>query len=171
MGNASVVKRTQLPQSQTALRAAQYVRMSTDYQRYSIENQAAVIAASARLHHLAIVRTYRDEGESGLKLKNRAGLIRLRAYSAAQSVEPIRHPVGIKALALCQVRLRTDLRSHPRPCQATCTMVLPKFLPCSMPMKASGARSRPTVMSSRVLIFPSESQRAISPMACGIRAA
>src|ERR1700716_1522431 len=77
MGNALVVQRTRLPQSQTALRAAQYVRMSTDYQRYSIENQAAVIAAYAQLHHLAIVRTYRDEGESGLKLKNRAGLIRL----------------------------------------------------------------------------------------------
>jgi DNA invertase Pin-like site-specific DNA recombinase len=77
MGNALVVKRTQLPQSQTALRAAQYVRMSTDYQRYSIENQAAVIAAYAQLHHLAIVRTYRDEGESGLKLNNGAGLIRL----------------------------------------------------------------------------------------------
>src|SRR5260370_34919354 len=77
MGNALVVQRTRLPQSQTALRAAQYVRMSTDYQRYSIENQAAVIAAYAQMHHLLIVRTYRDEGESGLKLKNRAGLIRL----------------------------------------------------------------------------------------------
>jgi len=41
-------------------RAAQYVRMSTDYQRYSIENQAAVIAAYAQLHKLSIVRTYRD---------------------------------------------------------------------------------------------------------------
>ena len=77
MGKALVVQRTRLPQSQTALRAAQYVRMSTDYQRYSIENQAAVIAAYAQLHRLVIVRTYRDEGESGLKLKNRAGLIRL----------------------------------------------------------------------------------------------
>src|SRR6202045_481593 len=77
MGNASVVKRTQLPQSQTALRAAQYVRMSTDYQRYSIENQAAVIAAYAQLHQFSIVRTYRDEGQSGLKIKNRAGLIQL----------------------------------------------------------------------------------------------
>jgi DNA invertase Pin-like site-specific DNA recombinase len=55
--------------------------MSTDYQRYSIENQAAVIAAYAQLHDLSIVRTYRDEGESGLKLKNRAGL-RYRAGCA-----------------------------------------------------------------------------------------
>jgi len=51
--------------------------MSTDYQRYSIENQAAVIATYARLHDLSIVETYRDAGESGLRLKNRAGLIRL----------------------------------------------------------------------------------------------
>jgi DNA invertase Pin-like site-specific DNA recombinase len=51
--------------------------MSTDYQRYSIENQAAVIARYAQLHHLSIIHTYRDEGESGLKLKNRAGLIQL----------------------------------------------------------------------------------------------
>jgi DNA invertase Pin-like site-specific DNA recombinase len=51
--------------------------MSTDYQRYSIENQAAVIATYANQHQLSIVRTYRDEGESGLKIKNRAGLIRL----------------------------------------------------------------------------------------------
>src|SRR5260370_40429393 len=77
MGNALVVQRTRLPQSQTALRAAQYVRMSTDYQRYSIENQAAVIAAYAQLHQFSIVRTYRDEGQSGLKIKNRAGLIQL----------------------------------------------------------------------------------------------
>src|SRR5713226_4102167 len=77
MANALVVHKDRLPQSQKILRAAQYVRMSTDYQRYSIENQAAVIAAYAQLHKLSIVRTYRDEGESGLALKNRPGLIRL----------------------------------------------------------------------------------------------
>jgi DNA invertase Pin-like site-specific DNA recombinase len=74
MGNALVVRRNRLPQSATILRAAQYVRMSTDYQRYSIENQAAVIATYANSHQLTIVRTYRDEGKSGLKIKNRAGL-------------------------------------------------------------------------------------------------
>jgi DNA invertase Pin-like site-specific DNA recombinase len=74
MANALVVRRTQLPQSQLTLRAAQYVRMSTEYQRYSIDNQAAVIATYARLNDLSIVKTYRDAGESGLRLKNRAGL-------------------------------------------------------------------------------------------------
>jgi DNA invertase Pin-like site-specific DNA recombinase len=77
MANALVVHKDRLPRSQKMLRAAQYVRMSTDYQRYSIENQAAVIAAYAQLHNLSIVRTYRDEGESGLKIKNRTGLTQL----------------------------------------------------------------------------------------------
>jgi len=51
--------------------------MSTDYQRYSIENQAVVIAAYAQAHNLTIVRTYSDKGESGLTLRNRDGLIEL----------------------------------------------------------------------------------------------
>jgi DNA invertase Pin-like site-specific DNA recombinase len=77
MGNALVVQRTRLPQSQTALRAAQYVRMSTDYQRYSIPNQAAAIAAYAQQRSLTIIRTYIDEGRSGLRIKGRPGLIKL----------------------------------------------------------------------------------------------
>src|SRR5712672_518866 len=77
MANALVTHKNRLPQAQKMRRAAQYVRMSTDYQRYSIENQAAAIAAYAQLHELSIVRTYRDEGESGLKIKNRAGLSQL----------------------------------------------------------------------------------------------
>ena len=64
MANALVVRNAELPTAQKTFRAAQYVRMSTDRQRYSIENQAAVIAAYAQLHDLSIVRTYRDEGEA-----------------------------------------------------------------------------------------------------------
>jgi DNA invertase Pin-like site-specific DNA recombinase len=77
MANALVVRSTRLPQAQGTLRAAQYVRMSTDHQRYSIQNQAAVIAAYALAHNLTIVRTYGDEGESGLRIKNRPALIQL----------------------------------------------------------------------------------------------
>jgi DNA invertase Pin-like site-specific DNA recombinase len=77
MANALIVQKNSLPQSQKGHRAAQYVRMSTDLQRYSIENQAAVIAAYAELHGMSIVRTYRDEGISGLKIKNRMGLTEL----------------------------------------------------------------------------------------------
>src|SRR4051812_44970197 len=58
-------------------RAAQYVRMSTIHQRYSIENQAATIAAYATRYNLNIVRTYRDEGLSGLKIDKREGLKKL----------------------------------------------------------------------------------------------
>ncbi|MBR1150441.1 recombinase family protein [Bradyrhizobium sp. JYMT SZCCT0428] len=75
--NALVVRNVQLPRSQSGHRAAQYVRMSTDKQRYSIQNQAAVIGAYAHAHDLTIVRTYPDEGESGLQLKNRPGLKQL----------------------------------------------------------------------------------------------
>lgn len=77
MANALVVHRDRFPQSQRILRAAQYVRMSTEFQQYSIENQAVVIGAYAQLHDLSIVRTYRDEGESGLTIKNRMGLAQL----------------------------------------------------------------------------------------------
>ena len=77
MTNALVVHKDRLPQSQKMHRAAQYVRMSTNYQCYSIANQAAVIAAYAQMHGLTIVCTYRDEGESGLKIKNRMGLTQL----------------------------------------------------------------------------------------------
>jgi len=77
MGNELVVRKSSLPASQRTHRAAQYVRMSTERQQYSIQNQAAVIAAYAHAHNLTIVRTYRDEGESGLLIRNRAGLIQL----------------------------------------------------------------------------------------------
>ncbi|MDF0497966.1 recombinase family protein [Bradyrhizobium yuanmingense] len=77
MSNALIVHKAHLPRSLLSVRAAQYVRMSTDRQQYSIQNQAAVIAAYAHAHHLTLVRTYKDEGESGLLLKNRTGLLEL----------------------------------------------------------------------------------------------
>ena len=76
MVNALVIQKGR-PPSQTALRAAQYVRMSTDHQRYSIANQAVVIAAYAQVRDISIVRAYSDKGESGLNIKNRSGLIQL----------------------------------------------------------------------------------------------
>jgi DNA invertase Pin-like site-specific DNA recombinase len=78
MANALVIRRTtQLAKAQRALRAAQYVRMSTELQRYSIQNQAAAIAAYAQQRNLTIVRTYVDEGRSGLTIKRWPGLIEL----------------------------------------------------------------------------------------------
>jgi len=59
------------------VRAAQYVRMSTDHQRYSTENQAEAIAEYAQRHGMEIVRTYADEGKSGLSIEGREALRRL----------------------------------------------------------------------------------------------
>ena len=57
-----------------AVRAAQYVRMSTDHQRYSTENQADVIAQYAARRGITIVHTYADEGKSGLSIDGRDAL-------------------------------------------------------------------------------------------------
>ncbi|MCP2218512.1 MULTISPECIES: recombinase family protein [Bradyrhizobium] len=78
MANASIVRPRSDPLSPTSAgRAAQYVRMSTDHQRYSTQNQAAAIAVYAAQHDLVIVRTYADEGRSGLRINRREGLIGL----------------------------------------------------------------------------------------------
>ena len=54
--------------------AAEYVRMSTDHQQYSIANQREAIARYAEERGLRVVRTYADEGRSGLSLDGRTGL-------------------------------------------------------------------------------------------------
>ncbi|WP_293678301.1 recombinase family protein [uncultured Phenylobacterium sp.] len=59
------------------IRAAQYVRMSTDHQRYSTENQADALASYAALHGMEIVATYADEGKSGLNIGGRESLKQL----------------------------------------------------------------------------------------------
>jgi len=53
---------------------AQYMRMSTDHQKYSIANQTAAIAEFADRHELRVVATYTDVAKSGLYLKGRVGL-------------------------------------------------------------------------------------------------
>ena len=57
--------------------AAQYLRMSTDHQQYSLKNQAEAIERYAKCHHYQIVKTYSDAGRSGLQIKNRPGLQQL----------------------------------------------------------------------------------------------
>ncbi|MEO5354059.1 MAG: recombinase family protein, partial [Magnetococcus sp. XQGC-1] len=56
------------------IRAAMYVRMSTEHQQYSTDNQADIIREFAAKHGMEIVRTYADEGKSGLNLEGRASL-------------------------------------------------------------------------------------------------
>ena len=50
------------------MRAAQYLRMSTEHQQYSLDNQSAAIGAYAAAHDFQIVETYSDEARSGLRL-------------------------------------------------------------------------------------------------------
>ncbi|OUL72720.1 recombinase family protein [Paraburkholderia hospita] len=59
------------------IRAAQYVRMSTDHQQYSPENQKMAIADYAREHDIDIVNTYEDDGRSGVTLRHRPALLKL----------------------------------------------------------------------------------------------
>jgi DNA invertase Pin-like site-specific DNA recombinase len=58
-------------------RAAEYVRMSTEHQQYSTQNQAAAIATYAEQQGLTVVRTYTDAGRSGLRIHGRSGLQQL----------------------------------------------------------------------------------------------
>lgn len=55
-------------------KAAQYLRMSTDKQRYSIANQVAAIASYAIAEGYEIVQTYMDEARSGVTISRREGL-------------------------------------------------------------------------------------------------
>ena len=59
------------------VRAAQYLRMSTDHQQYSTENQADAIRQYAECRNIEIVRTYADEGRSGLRIEGRDALTQL----------------------------------------------------------------------------------------------
>ena len=67
----------QTPQSDTRMqliRAAQYIRMSTENQQYSTENQADAIREYAETRGYEIVRTYADHGKSGLRVEGREAL-------------------------------------------------------------------------------------------------
>jgi DNA invertase Pin-like site-specific DNA recombinase len=54
--------------------AAQYVRMSTEHQQYSTANQEDAIDEYARRRGFEVVRTYADEGRSGLTAAGRDAL-------------------------------------------------------------------------------------------------
>lgn len=54
--------------------AAQYLRMSTEQQRYSLENQARLIAEYARQRGYEIIASYEDGARSGVTAKRRHGL-------------------------------------------------------------------------------------------------
>ena len=59
------------------INAAEYVRMSTEHQQYSTENQSEAIRRYAEAHGYRIVRNYSDAGRSGLNIAGRPGLQQL----------------------------------------------------------------------------------------------
>lgn len=58
-------------------RAVEYVRMSTEHQQYSTENQADKIREYAERRGIEIVRTYADAGKGGLRIDGRHSLQKL----------------------------------------------------------------------------------------------
>ncbi len=63
--------------SEQHIPVAEYLRMSTEDQRYSIPNQQAAIRLYAAEHGFIVCRTYADPGKSGLLIKRRKGLAAL----------------------------------------------------------------------------------------------
>jgi DNA invertase Pin-like site-specific DNA recombinase len=61
----------------TEFRAAQYVRMSTEHQQYSTQNQSDKIREYAEKRGIEIIKTYADKGKSGLSIGGRAALQQL----------------------------------------------------------------------------------------------
>lgn len=59
------------------VRAAEYVRMSTEHQQYSTGNQSEIIRQYAERRGMNIVRTYADAGKSGLRIDGRDALKQL----------------------------------------------------------------------------------------------
>lgn len=60
-------------------RAAQYVRMSTEHQQYSTDNQSDKIREYAEKRGIEIIKTYADDGKSGLSIGGRGALQQLIA--------------------------------------------------------------------------------------------
>lgn len=67
--------------------AAAYVRMSTEHQQYSTENQLDAIKRYAAQHNMTIVRIYEDAGKSGLRLSGRDALQQLLAVVEGQRAD------------------------------------------------------------------------------------
>ncbi|WP_316192406.1 MULTISPECIES: recombinase family protein [unclassified Bradyrhizobium] len=72
------------PGSNAPIRAAQYLRMSSENQRYSTENQHNAITEYAGRHGYVVVASYVDAGRSGLSLKGRDALKQLLSDALAR---------------------------------------------------------------------------------------
>jgi len=71
------IRHSDAPPSPLRIPAAEYVRMSTEHQQFSTENQRDKLREYAAQRGIEIVRTYADEGKSGLRMDGRQALQRL----------------------------------------------------------------------------------------------
>ncbi len=75
---------------------SQYLRMSTEHQRYSLDNQASAIEKYAESHGFSVIQTYSDAARSGVVFRRREGLKQL-----IQDV--VKHDVLYKAILVYDV--------------------------------------------------------------------
>jgi len=72
---------------------AQYIRMSTEHQQYSLEMQSAAIVVYAQEHGFKIVKTYSDAGKSGVLFRGRRALQSLIEDVVRGEVPPFAVPI------------------------------------------------------------------------------
>ncbi|MPW15765.1 hypothetical protein GCT13_02250 [Paraburkholderia sp. CNPSo 3157] len=84
---------SQYSPSSSICHAAQYIRMSTDYQKYSPENQKLAISEFAARQNIVVVATYEDAGKSGVTLHGRTSMVAPLPNSTRGGSE-IRRPNG-----------------------------------------------------------------------------
>lgn len=78
-GQLSKQKRKTNDDAGNDIAAVAYVRMSTDHQKYSTENQLDVIEKYAAARGLNVIRVFEDAGRSGLRLDGREAIQSLMA--------------------------------------------------------------------------------------------
>ena len=76
--------------------AAQYLRMSTEHQQYSLANQRTEIEEFSRRKGYSVIKSYEDSGKSGLTIRDRQGLQQLLH-------DVVTGPVAFKAILVYDV--------------------------------------------------------------------
>ncbi|CQH64530.1 resolvase family site-specific recombinase [Yersinia enterocolitica] len=78
------------------INVAQYLRMSTDHQQYSLFNQSQFIGKYASEHDLNIIHTYDDSGKSGVTANRRDAFHQLID-------DVVREKINIKAVLVYDI--------------------------------------------------------------------
>lgn len=139
-----------------SIRAAQYLRMSTEDQRFSIDNQKTVIAEYAEARGYSIVRTYADPGKSGLSLKGRHALRRL----LADALNPDRDFEAILVLDVSRWGRFQD-PDHAAYCEFICRQAGVKVAYCAEPFE-NDTTPMTSIMKHLKRVMASEFSRDLS---------